>query len=282
MSFTLSAFADEIDMSLDVQMAELKKHDIRHIEMRGVNGKNIADLTLDEARAIKEQLDDNGFKISALGSPIGKILITDPFDPHYKKFVHLLELADILGTDYIRIFSFYMPKGQDPEQYYDEVIWRLKQLIGAAKKAGKILLHENEKEIYGDTAPRCEKLMKALYGPNFKATFDPANFVQSGQKVDEAYAILKKYIAYVHIKDALFSDGSVTPAGMGDGWIPSLLSELKASGFDGFLSLEPHLGDFVGFAALETGNAKLADSNMTPAKRFSVAVKALNDILEKI
>lgn len=282
MGFILSAFADEIDMSLDVQMEQLEKHGIRFIEMRGVDGKNIADLTLEEAKAIKARLDRRGFAISALGSPAGKILITEPFDEHYQKFLHLLALAEILGTRYIRIFSFYIPKGAEAEQFTDEVLWRLKRFADAAKKADIVLLHENEKEIFGDIASRCQTVMEAMGGSHFKATFDPANFVQCGQKVDEAYAMLKKHIAYVHIKDALFSDGSVTPAGMGDGWIPQLLATLKASGYDGFLSLEPHLGEFTGFAALETGGTKLADSNMTPARRFAVAVKALNGILEKI
>ena len=93
--FILSAFADEIDPALDVQMDVLEQHEISYIEIRGVDGKNITQYPLDEVKAIKEQLDDRGFKISAIGSPIGKINITDDFGPHLELFKHTLEIAKI-------------------------------------------------------------------------------------------------------------------------------------------------------------------------------------------
>src|SRR5690554_5415743 len=109
-NFVLSAFADEIDPDLKVQMEVLKQHGIQYIEMRGVNGRNIADYTLEEVKRIKNQLDEQDFRISAVGSPIGKIQITDDFTPHLEKFRHTLEIAKILETDYIRMFSFYIPR----------------------------------------------------------------------------------------------------------------------------------------------------------------------------
>ena len=72
-----------------------------------------------------------------------------------------------------------------------------------------LLLHENEKDIYGAMAPECKKLMDTFYGDHFKAIFDFANFVQCGQDTLEAYEMLKSYIAYIHVKDALKSDQSV-------------------------------------------------------------------------
>ncbi len=74
-NFVLSAFADEIDMDLKTQMDILEKHDIHYIEMRGVNGKSIVDYSLEEVKEIKKSLDERGFKISSIGSPIGKILV---------------------------------------------------------------------------------------------------------------------------------------------------------------------------------------------------------------
>src|SRR5699024_1076575 len=111
-------------------------HDINHIEMRGVNGKGLVEHTLDEVKDIKRQIDDRGFKISAVGSPIGKIGIKDDFAPHLDLFKHTLEIAKILETDYIRMFSFYIPEGEDPEGYRSEVLKRLKDLVDLAEKAG--------------------------------------------------------------------------------------------------------------------------------------------------
>ena len=280
--FTLSAFADEIDENLKIQMDVLEGFGINHMEMRGVNGKNITQHSSDEIKEIKRQLDDRGFRISAVGSPIGKINITDPFSPHLDLFKHTMEIANILGTKYIRIFSFFIPKGADPREYRNEVIDRVGRFIDAARESGLILLHENEKDIYGDTAERCLDLLTALKTDSFRATFDPANFVQCDvETYPAAYELLKDYIEYVHIKDALYCDHSVVPSGLGDGRVKEVLTALAEKGFEGFLSLEPHLGNFKGFSDLE----QRSDVSGLPEggpKRFAIALQALQKILEEI
>lgn len=278
--FILSAFADEIDPSLSKQMEVLEKLGIRHIEMRGVDGKNISELSLREAAAIKERLDEKGFRISALGSPIGKISITQPFAPHLELFRHVLELARILDTKYIRLFSFFIPEGEDPAAYRAEVLMRMQAFIQLAEQKGVILLHENEKEIYGDTAQRCLDLLSTLDSPYLRATFDPANFVQCGvEPYPDAWDLLSDYVEYMHIKDALFANGEVVPAGQGDGQIADLVQALQRKNYAGFLSLEPHLGDFLGFAALENRKeSHMEDSD--GVRLFHIAYQALMQILE--
>lgn len=278
-NFILSAFADEIDPDLKVQMDVLDDHDIKHIEMRGVNGKNLVEHSLEEVREIKRQLDERGFKISAIGSPIGKISITDDFGPHLELFKHTLEIAQILDTDYIRMFSFYIPEGEMAEDYRDEVLRRWKEFINAAKGTGIILLHENEKGIYGDTPERCLDLIESLNCEYFGAIFDPANFVQIDvETYPHAFGLLEEHIAYMHIKDARYSDHQVVPAGHGDGRIEEILKALWDRGFEGFLSLEPHLANFIGFAALEEGDVG-ADMPDGGPKEFAIAAHALKDII---
>lgn len=202
--FIISGFADEIDPMLDKQMATLDELGVSYIEMRGVDDKNLCDCTLDEARAIKARLDSRGFKLSAVGSPIGKIQITDDFAPHLEKFRHALDIAEIMETKYIRMFSFFMPKDSDPAQWRDEVITRWNGFIEAAKGRGITLLHENEKGIYGDIPERCLDLLKALDNPMVRATFDPANFVQCGAKpFPDGYELLKDYVEYVDRKSVV-------------------------------------------------------------------------------
>ncbi len=280
--FILSAFADEIDPMLTTQMNILDKHGIKYIEMRGVNKKNLVEHTLEEVREIKKQLDEKGFRISAIGSPIGKIKITDGFESHLGLFRHTIEIAGILDTKYIRMFSFFIPRGEKPESYRDEVVGRWRRFVDAAKGTGLTLLHENEKDIYGDTPKRCLDLLETLDCSYVKAVFDPANFVQCDvEAYPEAYQLLKKHIAYIHIKDALYKDHSVVPSGHGDGKVRSILTELKNSGFEGFLSLEPHLADFKGFTALEPNSP----ANRLPEggpKQFAVAAEALKKILSEI
>ena len=178
---------------------------------------------MDEVKEIKKQLDAEGIRLSSVGSPIGKIQITDDFAPHMELYKHTVDIAHAMETDYIRMFSFFMPENEDYGQYKDPVMERLGKMVDYAKANDIILLHENEKDIYGDIAPRCLEIQKAFYGEHFKAVFDFANFVQCKQDTLEAYEMMKPYVAYIHIKDALWSDASVVPPGTGDGQrIPGL------------------------------------------------------------
>lgn len=282
--FVLSAFADEIDDNLQTQMDVLEQYGIQYIEMRSVNGKNVSELTLDEARAIKKQLDARGFKISAIGSPIGKILITDDFAHHLQLFKHVLKIAEILETKYIRMFSFFIPKGEDPAKYRDEVMRRWKSFIEIAAGSGIILLHENEKEIYGDTPERCLDILKTMNCDYLKATFDPANFVQCNvETYPHAFELLKDEVIYLHIKDALATDHSVVPSGYGDGKLRQILTALTKRGYHGFLSLEPHLQEFHGFAKLERDVASInTDTPKDGPGKFRVAYEALQKIIREI
>ena len=276
----LSGFADEIDTNLDIQMKVLKKLGMSYVEMRGVDGKGLVEHTINEAKEIKARLTDKGISLSSVGSPIGKIKITDEFAPHMELFKHTVEIAHVMDTPNIRMFSFFMPENESYAPYKNQVMDQLGQFVDYAKANKVLLLHENEKDIYGDMADRCLEIMKEFYGDHFQAVFDFANFVQCKQDTLEAYDMLKPYISYVHIKDALWSDASVVPAGMGDGNVEKILRKLKDSGYQGFLSLEPHLSDFAGFSALEkNGDQK---KKMSGEEAFTMAHEALVKILNTI
>lgn len=276
----LSGFADEIDTNLDIQMKVLKKLGMSYVEMRGVDGKGLVEHTINEAKEIKARLTDNGISLSSVGSPIGKIKITDEFAPHMELFKHTVEIAHVMDTPNIRMFSFFMPENESYAPYKNQVMDQLGQFVDYAKANKVLLLHENEKDIYGDMADRCLEIMKEFYGDHFQAVFDFANFVQCKQDTLEAYDMLKPYISYVHIKDALWSDASVVPAGMGDGNVEKILRKLKDSGYQGFLSLEPHLSDFAGFSALEkNGDQK---KKMSGEEAFTMAHEVLVKILNTI
>ncbi len=264
--FIYSAFGDEIDPDLKKQLDVLEDHGIDAIEMRGVNGRALVEHTLEEVRAIKKELDSRSFTVSAVASPIGKILITDDFEPHLELFRHTLDIARILDTRYIRVFSFYMPAGQDPSQYRDEVMHRFSRLIEAARGSGLILLHENEDDIYGSNLARCLDLFETMNCSFLKMTFDPGNFVMYGEPdCFETYLGLKKHVAYIHAKDASSKDRIFVPSGEGDGRMKEILSDLHKEDKDCFLSIEPHLaGHFPGagpelFATAYNALKKLVD-----------------------
>ncbi|MBQ3126673.1 MAG: sugar phosphate isomerase/epimerase [Clostridia bacterium] len=274
-NFKFSAFADEAGKMLSEQIDAMRGNGIGYLEMRGVNGTNVADLTPAEARAIRAELDAAEIAVWSLGSPIGKIKLADPFAPELDRFKRLLETADITGAKRIRMFSFYEAEA---EGAFDAVCERIDRYLDAAKGSGVILCHENEKGIYGDTAPRCAELHRAL--PALRAVFDPANFVQCGQDTAEAWAMLAPYIDYMHIKDARFSDGLVVPPGTGDGQLAYLLGQYAAQGGE-VLTLEPHLKVFKGLDALENGERPKVPEGMfaTGREAFDYAVAALRGII---
>ncbi|HZK27390.1 MAG TPA: TIM barrel protein [Thermoclostridium sp.] len=281
--FILSGFADEINSDLSIQLKELRRNNISCIEIRGVNGRNVIEHSTSEIKDFKKQLDDAGISVSALGSPIGKIKITDPFEQHLDKFKHTLELAELLGTKNIRMFSFFIPEGESPDLYRDEVLERWQAFVSEAKGTGMILAHENEKGIYGDNAERCLDIIQSINVPIVKAVFDPANFIQCDvETYPKAYELLKPHIEYMHIKDALFGNGKVVPAGLGDGKIPEILRDLfNTQDRDIVLSLEPHLGSFEGLASLET-SIDISNMEESGPGKFEIAVQALRNILKQL
>lgn len=255
MAIKIYAFADEAGNDLDTQVRALRANGLDGLEIRNVDGKNVSDLTEGEAREIKKRLDAEGLRVWSIGSPIGKIhLERDDFGRHLEVFRHTLDLADILGADCFRLFSFYLPQGKVPEDYKDEVIDRMGRFTELAKGHTVTLCHENEKGIYGDNAARCLDILTAL--PAIKGIFDPANFIQCGQDTLEAWKLLKPCVRYLHVKDAL-ADGSVVPAGEGIGNLPFIVGDFLSGGGSAF-TIEPHLAVFSGLASLEKDGARSA------------------------
>lgn len=296
----ISGFADEIAEDVETQFRVLKKLNIRYFEPRGIDGKNIADLSDGEVSGLKEKMEAGGIKVSSIGSPIGKVNLEEDFEVHFQKFRRVVEIAKKLDARYIRIFSFYHSvktgsgagdnaagasgmeaAGQWTPEERAEVLRRLGRMIKYAEEQDVILLHENEKDIYGDTADRCADLMRELGCGHFRAVFDPANFVQCGQDTGEAYEKLKEHIAYMHVKDAFLKDGRVVPAGAGDGNVEYIVKSLLDGGYDGFFSLEPHLGSFAGLEALELGDG-MKDLPQGGEGTFTLACRALENILDRV
>ncbi len=276
----LCAFADEADGALDGQIEAMKANGISQLEIRFADGKNIVNITPDEAKEIKAKLDANGISVWSLGSPIGKIKITDDFDAELERYRKMLEVGQILGAKVVRIFSFFGTEG-DPK-YLPEITEKMKKYVEIANEYGIIPCHENEKGIYGDNAARCLEILQAV--PGLKSVFDPANFIQCDQDTLEAWNMLEEYVYYGHIKDAN-EDKKIVPPGQGIGHIAEYLPKFFAKGCN-VLTLEPHLAEFVGLASLEEEGDKSDVGSVITFKNnreaFDFAVDSLKGIIETI
>jgi len=241
--WTLSGFSDEISPDFGAQCALVAKLELQYLEFRSAWDTNVLDLDTDQLNEAQRILGAHRLKVSSIGSPIGKIFIDEDFEPHLARMQHAADVARFFEAPFIRIFSFFMRDGSNPDDHRDEVLRRMSALASVAEDAGVVLLHENEKDIYGDIPRRCLDIVESVGSEHLKVAWDAANFVQVGVRpYTEAYAMLRPHLAYVQIKDARLDTGEVVTSGEGDGELVETIRALRADGFDGFFSLEPHLG----------------------------------------
>ena len=237
MVWTLSGFIDEISKDFTEQCKVASDLGMHYVEVRSAWGTNILDLDSDQLATVRETLAEYGLHVSSIGSPIGKIFIDDDFPPHLERMRHAVEVAHALEAPYIRIFSFFIRAGADPDSRRDEVLTRMTALAEVAAGSNVTLVHENEKEIYGDIPRRCLDIVTSVSAPQLQLAWDPANFVQVGVRpFTDGYAMLRPHVRYIQVKDALLADGSVVVAGAGDGEVVETVRALRADGFDGFFS----------------------------------------------
>ncbi|MBN1975191.1 MAG: sugar phosphate isomerase/epimerase [Sedimentisphaerales bacterium] len=241
----LSAFADEVTDDFNGQVEYLVSENIKYIEPRFVNKKNIMDLSKSEQAEARKIIRSNGLKVSAIGSPMGKVRLNEPFEPHLDKFKRAIDLAIFFETPYIRIFSYYPPDGEKIENYRGRVLERLAAQADLLSGIDVTMVHENEAGIYGHTAQNCADIIKAVGSPKIRLVYDPANFVW-GEKItdnmESCWPLMKPYIVHIHIKDwKLGSKDTGSIPGQGDAQIKELLAELAAMNYDGCLTMEPHL-----------------------------------------
>jgi len=269
--FTLSAFADEISPDPQVQIDILKHCGVRHIEFRSIHKTNVLNLTDAQVREFKALLDGEGFKLSAIGSPIGKIRIDEPFGPHLEKFRRAIHLCKLFGTPNIRIFSYYPPETFDGNwaPHRGAVLDRMRQKVEIAEREGVQLFHENEHRIYGDSPERLADLFHTVRSPALKAAFDPANFVFCGYDPLAGWEASKPHTAHFHIKDWKAGEEHGSIAGEGQGQIPAIIADAVRMGYRGFATLEPHL-----LGGGPTGG-------VTGPELFPRAVAAFKAIVEK-
>lgn len=276
--FIISGLGDEVSPILSEQMDVFEKLGIKYIETRVINGLNVSKLSIEQAKAAKAELESRGFKVSAVSSPIGKTYITEPFDEVLELFKHVVDIAKIFETNYIRIFSFFIPEGEEPEKYRHEVINRLKVMSDIAEQNNITLLHENEKGVYGDSPERLLDLFKAVDSSHLLLTLDAPNFIKAGyEPYPKAFEMLYDYIGYVHLKDSM-KDKTIVPFGTGDTHGLEYLRRLNEKDFQCFLALEPHVHEIQGLEeSYEKNNIEKSRSST-----FELAYRFFMDVYEKI
>lgn len=265
----LCAFADESSNELYGQIDALKRNGISLIELRNINGQNVADFSIEQAKQYKEEFDKNGIFVWSIGSPIGKVDIDVDFDEYLNKCKHVLDLAKVFNAKHIRMFSFF-----NSYEKKEKVFSYLQKMVDLAKPYGISLCHENEKEIFGDTAERVLEIMENVDG--LKYIYDPANFIQCGEASDKTLNLFHSKSEYFHIKDVIAKTDELVPAGHGDGDILRLINMIDK---DAVLTLEPHLAVFDAYKDIDNTEMKHKFKFDSPEQAFDFAVAELKKLL---
>jgi len=267
----ISAFGDEIAVDFEEQLKVLQTLKIPCIDVRKAWDITCTEFTRWQVQKINDLCAQYEITVACMGTPIGKTPIQAPIENEAERLKRIADIAHQLGTDNLRIFSFY-PEADVTAEVMDNAIQRLQHLTELAETLDVQLLLENEKDLVGETPAQCHQILEAIDLPHLRFIWDPANFVQSGaeKQVDSWWSQLHPYIEYIHIKDALLIDGTVKPAGEGDGQVKELLTQLHTNNYDGILSLEPHL--------VVAGHS----SGFSGADGMEVAVKALRKLIAEV
>lgn len=251
-----TGFADEAAKSLDGQIKATKQLGWGNIEARSVDGTNILDLSDEDFDVVAGKLSDAGVKVNCFGSTIANwaTQITDDFDVCIAGTKRAIPRMQRLGTKLIRIMSYARFDERSPkDQMQEERFRRLRELKLMFDDAGIIAVHENCMNYGGMSYSHTLKLIENV--PGLRLVFDTGNPVFNDDRSKEQpypkqsswefYSNVKEYISYIHIKDCKWDaqkkDAVYCYPGEGDGDVEKILTDFISSGYDGGISIEPHL-----------------------------------------
>lgn len=240
-----SGIADEAGKSIGTQVKAHQELGWKHIELRNVDGVNVTDLCDEAFEEVAQAVSEAGLAASDFGAQLcnwARPIIKHP-DIDVQELRRAVPRMHELGCRYIRIMS-YPNAGWDDKKWKTEVIKRISRLADIARDNGVVLLHENCDGWAGQGPEQTLELIEGVDSESLKLVWDTGNPVAHDQDPWEYYKAVRDHIEYVHIKDAVKEhDGNVrfTYPGEGDARVRDVLKDLKKQGYQGGVSIEPHL-----------------------------------------
>lgn len=257
-----TGLADEAARDLPTQIAITRELGWRHIECRQVDGVLIHELSDEAFDRVVEQLDGSGVGINCFASGIANwgTSIDEPFDRTLGEARRSIARMQRLGTQLIRIMSLAIREDDAgralPDQREAERFRRLRELHAMFTDAGLTPVHENCMNYGGMGWTHTQRLLDEV--PGLKLVFDTGNPIHSDdhsaspgpdgrlpkQSAWEFYRHVRDHVIYIQVKDGrmIGPDEDIhTWPGDGDGDVRRILTDLLARGYDGGISIEPHL-----------------------------------------
>jgi len=288
----LMGIADEAGVNLQTQIKATRQLgwndiELRAVEVDGFAKANVHDLPEEGFNAVEKIVKDSGINIYCFGSTIGNWAhtITQPFDISIEETKRAISRMKRLGTKYIRVMSYAIEKGE--EQYAKERFSRMKELTKMFLDEGITPLHENCMNYGGMSYKHALELLENV--PGLRWVFDTGNPVFNNdrskqppypkQNAWEFYSHVKPFIDHIHIKDCVWdaakNDAVYTFPGEGDGDVVKILTDLKQSGYNKGISIEPHVAVVFHDAGVTANAQKQYDSYVEYGQRLKQIIDHL-------
>jgi len=249
----LGVTSDEIAPDLERAARVLREVGLGWTELRNVWGKYVTDLPIADCKRARALLDAAGLRVSVMDSSLFKCDLPGapsgrkdevPYAEQEALLGRALERAPLLGTRYVRVFSFWRPTGK--AAVAGRIVEQLGKATERARAAGCVLLLENVNGANAETSAEAARLLAALPSPALGLAWDPNNaFCGNEIPFPAGYAALdRKRLHHVHLRDA-----GRDPATGKCVWLPvgkgkvdnlGLLRALQRDGYAGTLTLETH------------------------------------------
>ncbi|HEU5129224.1 MAG TPA: sugar phosphate isomerase/epimerase family protein [Glycomyces sp.] len=233
---------DEAAASLTGQIAVHRDLGLTGLEVRTVGGKGLHELTEAEFAAAAAELDASGLAVPAVDTPIGSWAVTvgSDFAAECRILATAAARSLALGCDRLRVMS-YPGDGRDEADWRREALRRVRELTVRAADSGVTLLHENCQGWGGRSARHTLELLEAA--PGLRLVFDIGNGLAYGYEATAFLAAVIDHVDHVHVKDGETVGGEAVfgPPGDGEVDLHGCLDLLDRAGYDGWLSLEPHV-----------------------------------------
>jgi sugar phosphate isomerase/epimerase len=269
-----SGISDESGQPIATQVRAHKDLGWKHLELRMVDGVNITQLNDSAFDDVRRAVLEANMTVSCFGSAIANWArpITTEFQVDLDDLNRAIPRMRALSTPYIRVMS-YPNHTEEPlpeSAWRKESIRRMREMATIAEGEGIVLVHENCSGWGGLSAENSNILLGEVGSPALKVVFDTGNPVTYGQDTWEYYKAVRKDIVYVHIKDAVREKGvdHYVVCGEGEGYVPEVVGDLLATGYDGGFSIEPHLAAIIHTGQQASSDEQLYDSYVNYGRKL--------------
>ncbi|MEW5815025.1 MAG: sugar phosphate isomerase/epimerase family protein, partial [Spirochaetota bacterium] len=227
-------------------------------------------VTLESLPMVLKLLNGAGVRTACVSSP-SNLNYTDDIKGCQELIINSIRAAEELGANVINTY-FGPSRKRDCATAIEEFARNIRPCLDEAERRKITICLENEfiwvaepEDAYGKepttTAEGALEVVNRIGSQYFRLNFDGCNFYVAGEEpYPYAYTLLKEYIEYIHLKDAtkyfrevhgekenhriqptISVDYVPVPLGQGAINYGTFVEKVASDGYDGFLTLEPHV-----------------------------------------